>query len=342
MTQRILVTGGGGFLGSGICRALVAQGHDVVSFSRGHYPALQALGVDQVQGDLATGAGLDAAMRGCHGVIHTAAKAGIWGRADAFHRTNVVGTAQVLQAAARTGVTRLVYTSSPSVVFAGQDIAGSDESLPYGRRYLCPYPHTKRQAEAQVLAAHGRGGLATVALRPHLIWGPGDPHFLPRLHAQAMAGRLRRVGNLANQVDVIYVDNAVEAHLMALQTLSLTAPHGGKAYFLGQEEAVNLWRFIDQLLATLDLPPVRRRVPYGVAYGIGALCEAVYRGLRRFGSDPPMTRFLAQQLAKSHYFSHANAVRDFGYHPRVSTAEGLARLQAANALTRRDAASPRS
>ena len=191
--MKALVTGGGGFLGAAIVRGLLARGTAVRSFSRQSYPALDALGVEQVQGDIADTAAVTAAARGCGVVFHVAAKPGIWGDYAGYHRTNVVGTSSVIAACRAAGVQRLIYTSSPSVVFDGRDMEGVDESVPYPAHYEAHYPRTKALAEQAVIAAND-AQLATVSLRPHLIWGPGDNHLLPRMVARARAGQLRRIG----------------------------------------------------------------------------------------------------------------------------------------------------
>ena len=216
--QTVLVTGGGGFLGGAIVRLLVARGDSVRSFSRSRYPRLDTMGVDQVQGDLADTQALQTACQGVDLVFHVAAKAGVWGPYDAFYQTNVVGTENIIRACRDNGVGRLIYTSSPSVVFDGRDMEGGDESLPYPDIYHTHYPRTKAMAERRVRqAADGR--LRTIALRPHLIWGPGDNHLVPRIIQRAR--RLRQVGDGQNKVDTIYVDNAAHAHLLAAEKLAL-------------------------------------------------------------------------------------------------------------------------
>jgi nucleoside-diphosphate-sugar epimerase len=200
-----------------------------------------------------------------------------------------------------------------------------DESAPYPERWLCHYQHTKAISEREVLAAHGRQGLATCALRPHLIWGARDRHLIPRLVARAQQGRLRRVGDGTNLIDTICVENAAEAHIQAADRLTLDSPLGGKAYFLSQGEPVNCWTWIDQILAMIGLPAVKKSIPARVAWCAGATIECVSTALRRT-SEPPMTRFLAAQLARSHYFDISLARRDLGYEPRVSMAEGMRRL----------------
>jgi nucleoside-diphosphate-sugar epimerase len=323
----VLVTGGGGFLGGAIVRLLRERGDTVRSFSRGTYAALDALGVEQVRGDLGDLDAMTAATAGCDVVFHVAAKAGFWGPWAEYYRANVVGTDNVLAACRANRVPRLVFTSSPSVTFTGVDQNGVNESEPYPRRFLAHYPHTKALAEHAVLAENGQK-LATVALRPHLIWGPGDPHLTPRLIERARAGRLRRIGSEPKLVDTTYVDNAAAAHLQAADRLGRGSSVAGRAYFLSQGEPEPLWDFVNRVLGVAGLPSVTGSVPARVAYGAGAVLEMVYRILRLRG-EPPMTRFVARQLSTAHWFDLSAARRDLGYQPAVSTAEGLKRLEAA-------------
>jgi nucleoside-diphosphate-sugar epimerase len=319
-----LVTGGGGFLGGALVRLLLARGDRVRSLARGHYPALEALGVEQQSGDVADAAAVHKAVEGRGVVFHVAAKAGLAGRYADYHRANVVGTQNVIDACRACGVRRLVYTSSPSVIFAGRDLEGVDESLPYPSHYLAPYPATKAEAERRVLSANGPG-LATVALRPHLIWGPGDNHLVPRILARGRAGRLRRIGRENKRIDSVYVDNAAEAHLLAADRLAPGSPVAGKAYFVSNGEPVPLWDLVDRILAAGGLGPVTRRVPFGLAYAAGWALEKAY-ALWWPDAEPPMTRFLARELSTAHWFDLGAAKRDLGYAPRVSLAEGLRRL----------------
>jgi nucleoside-diphosphate-sugar epimerase len=321
--MRALVTGGGGFLGGAIVRRLLARGDQVISLARNRYPALDALGATQVQGDVADPDTVEKAAAGCGVVFHVAAKAGIWGRYADYHRANVEGTANVLAACRRLGIRRLVYTSSPSVVFDGRDMEGVDESVPYPAHYEAHYPRTKAEAERLVLTANGPD-LATVALRPHLIWGPGDNHLVPRILARARAGKLRRLGARNPRIDSIYIDNAADAHLLAADRLSPGSPPAGRAYFLSQGEPVPLWDLVNRILACADLPPVTRSVPVWLAWSMGWLLEMGY-GLFRRESEPPLTRFLASELTTAHWFDIGAARRDLGYEPRVSIAEGLER-----------------
>ncbi len=323
--MRALVTGGGGFLGRYIVEQLIARGDSVRVFTRGDYPALHALGVSLVRGDLRDRAAVIAACAGMDCVFHTAALPGIWGPWRTFHETNTLGTEHVIEGCRTHRVPRLVYTSSPSVTFDGHDHDGGDESLPYAKRWLCHYPHTKALAEQAVLAAN-QPGLRTCALRPHLIWGPRDNHLIPRLLQRARSGRLRRVGRGDNRVSVSYVENAAMAHLQAADALQPDSPVCGRAYFINEPEPVVLWTWIDQLLDRAGLPPVRRSLSAGAAHALGAACEAVWSTLRLSG-EPPMTRFLAAQLAGTHWYRIDNAARDFGYRPLVSMDEGLRRME---------------
>lgn len=330
--MKALVTGGGGFLGRHIIEVLRARGDSVRCLARNDYPELRGLGVETVRGDIRDPIAIANACREVDCVFHAAAKPGISMDRGIFDAINRVGTENVLAACRRNGVPRLVYTSSPSVVFAGHDQAGVDETAPHGTEWLQAnrawYSLSKAQAEQAVLSAN-QGDLRTCALRPHLIWGPGDTHLIPRLIARARAGRLRRVGDGTNLVDTIYVRNAAEAHLLAADALDRNDGAlrvGGKAYFLSQGEPVNCWDWIDEILALAGLPPVRKSISLEAARRIGGAFEGLYRLLRLRG-EPPMTRFLAAQLARSHWFDISAARRDFAYAPRISTAEGMGDLR---------------
>lgn len=324
MTDRIkaLVTGGGGFLGSAVVRLLVDQGAIVRSYSRKSHPALEAMGVEQIQGDLCDLPSVHHACEDMDVVFHTAAKAGTGGTYRSFYETNVQGTRNIIRACNACGVSRMVYTSSPSVIFHRGDLAGVDESVPYPATYLAHYPQTKAMAEKLVVAA-AKQGLPAVVLRPHLIWGPGDNHLLPRLLSKGT--RLRQVGNGKNLVDTIYIDNAASAHILADHALKNDPTLSGNIYFLSQDDPVPAWEMINRLLAAAGKPPVRKKISPALAGRIGWICEGVYRILK-LDSEPPMTRFVAEELATAHWFNISAAKADLGYKPYVSTEEGLARL----------------
>ncbi len=321
--KTVLVTGGGGFLGGAIVRRLVAEGARVRSFSRGRYPFLATLGVEQLQGDLADPVAVQKALHQIEIVFHVAAKPGVWGRYEDFYRPNVVGTANVLQACREQGVAGLVYTSSPSAVFNGRNMAGVDESVPYPDHWETHYPRTKALAEQMVREA-GRHDLPTISLRPHLIWGPRDNHLVPRIIQRAR--RLRRVGPGTNRVDTIYIDNAADAHLLAAAALMRRPELSGRVYFISQDEPIVLWDMVNAILAAADLPPVDRSISVKAARRAGAFLEWLYRTLHLPG-EPPMTRFVAAELATEHWFDIRAAKEDLGYHPRVTTQEGLQRLR---------------
>jgi len=323
--MRILVTGAGGFLGGALAERLASGGEEVRSFSRKRYAKLDTLGVEQFQGDLGDEEAVDAACRGCELVFHVAAKAGIWGPFQDFYRANVTGTENVLAACRRHRITRLVYTSSPSVVFDGTDMEGVDETVPYPGRFHAPYPRTKAQAEREVLASAGPG-FAAVALRPHLIWGPGDTNLVPGILARGRKGAVRRVGTTTKLADFTYIDNVVEAHLRAAEALRPGSPLSGRAYFISQEEPVGIWDFIARVLDCAGLPPIKGTVSPRTAWIAGGICETVYRCLPFLG-EPPLTRFAARELATSHWFDISASRRDFGYQPVISMEEGFRKLR---------------
>ncbi len=321
--MKALVTGGGGFLGKAIVRRLLAEGAIVRSISRGDYPELREMGVETIRADLGDLDALKSACDSCDVVFHTAARAGVWGSYDDYYQANFIGTRNVIEACRAAGVGKLVYTSTPSIVFDGRDMEGADESVPYAKHFETHYPATKALAERLVLESND-ARLATVALRPHLIWGPGDPHLLPRILARAH--RLRIIGDGKNRVDTVYVENAAQAHVLAAHKLSPGSACAGKAYFLTQGEPMPLWDVINRMLAAANRPPITRRISPGLAYAVGGALEKIYRVLR-IKSEPPMTRFVARELATAHWFDITAARRDLGYSPEVSFEEGMKRLE---------------
>lgn len=346
------VTGAGGFLGKAICLRLLAAGIKVTGFARGDYPELTSLGVVMVQGDLVDKERVQQAMQGCDIVFHVASKAGVWGNRDSYFCPNVKGTANVIAACKALKINRLVYTSTPSVTFAGQDESGIDESTPHAAKFLNYYAHSKSIAEKMVLDANQLAemplenadttpiaipastqvstpyALKTVALRPHLIWGPNDPHLVPRVLVRGRLGKLKLVGREDKLVDTIYIDNAAYAHVLAALELCEPQPKcQGKAYFLSNDEPITMAKMLNLILACDGLPPVTKRVSRTVAYIAGAVFEGVYLLLKK-QQEPLMTRFVARQLSCSHYFDISAAKRDLGYLPLISIDEGMKRLKA--------------
>jgi len=322
---KALVTGGGGFLGRAIVDRLVARGGQVRSYARGAYPELADMGVETLRGDLTDADAVRAACGGCDVVFHVAARAGIWGRYQDYYEPNVRGTENVIAGCRAQGVSRLVFTSSPSVVFAGGDMENADESLPYPARPRSHYSATKALAEQRVLAASGEH-LRTLVLRPHLIWGPRDNHIVPRLIARARAGQLRQIGSGQNRVDSTYIDNAADAHLLAADALEADPHAAGRVYFISNGEPRPLWELINRIIGAAGLPPVTRRVSRRTARTLGGVLELLYAVLR-IKAEPRMTRFLADELATSHWFNISAARKDLGYEPRVSIEDGLQRLE---------------
>jgi len=322
--NKVMVTGGGGFIGKALVRELVGRGVETLALGRNPYPDLAAMGVRCLQGDICDPAFLNQALAGCDTVFHVAAKAGIWGPKREYEAINVVGTANVVAACRKNRVARLVHTSTPSVVFAGQSLEGADESASYAPRPLCHYAATKIRAEQAVLRANA-GDLRTAAIRPHLVWGPGDRQLIPRLLERGRAGALKIVGAGANRVDIAYIDNVAHAHILAAENLETSGSAAGQAFFIGQDQPVILWQWINELFARMDIPPVTRAVPFPLAYAVGGAMEAAYAALRK-SEEPRMTRFLAHQLAQSHWFSHNKAKNLLGYRQLVDTETGLNRL----------------
>lgn len=323
--MKALVTGGGGFLGKAIVKRLRERGDEVCSFSRNPHPELTEMGVEHCRGELADAGAVKRAAEGCDIIFHVAAKAGVWGPYEEFYRANVLGTKHVIDACRLHGIKRLVYTSSPSVVFDGSDMEGVDESVPYPEHFEAFYPQTKAEAEQLVLQANDQT-LATVALRPHLIWGPEDNHLVPRILARGAKGALLKLGSRECLVDTVYIDNAALAHLQAADHLAVGSVVAGKAYFLSQGEPLPIWDVVNRILDAGGLPPVTRTISPSLAYTIGAILEKVY-GLLNLKGEPRMTRFVAKELSTSHWFDLSAARNDFGYQPEVTFDEGIERLR---------------
>jgi nucleoside-diphosphate-sugar epimerase len=320
---KTLVTGGGGFLGSSICRQLISQDYEVIAFQRGAASHLESLDIQIVRGDITDISALLKASKNCDAIIHTAGMAGVWGSAADYQKINVEGTANVIRACRELSIPNLVHTSSPSIVHCGGDIENGNETLPIAEQFSSPYPATKALAEKIVLVSN-REGLQTVALRPHLIWGPGDPHILPRLIKKARGGKLALPGP-EKVIDTIFVENAAQAHVLALRELQGQASCAGKPYFITNNEPLPQGEIIKKLLAAVGVDVQIRSIPTGLARVVGGLCEFSWR-LLPLGGEPPITRFAVDQLGTAHWFDTSAAERDFGYRPKISIAEGLEAL----------------
>jgi len=322
-----LVTGGSGFLGGAIVRMLLERQVKVRVLCRGNYPELTKAGCTVFQGEISDAELVSKAVAGCDLVFHTAAKAGIAEPYSEYERINYHGTLNVIRACQQHKVGRLIYTSSPSVVFSHGDVSGADESLPYPDHYDAYYPKTKSMAEQAALKANSPE-LAVVALRPHLIWGPGDNHLGPRLVSRARAGRLKFVGDGKNLVDTVYIDNAAEAHILAAEKLAPGSAPAGKAYFITNGEPMPISQITNLIIGAAGLAPVTATISPKIAWFIGLICEKVFKWFKLEG-EPPITRWVAGELSTAHWFNIDAARRDFGYQPRVSIEEGIRRLHAA-------------
>jgi nucleoside-diphosphate-sugar epimerase len=322
---KALVTGGGGFLGGAIVKALLERGDKVKTIQRGDYPFLQELGVEVYKGDLTRFEDINEAVKNCDVVFHVAAKAGVWGDYDDYYQANVVATKNVIEACRNNNVANLVYTSTPSVVFDGSNEEGINETTPYSKKFFNAYQKTKAEAEQQVISANS-ASLKTVSLRPHLIWGPGDNHLAPRVISRAKAQRLKLVGNKDYKVDSCYIDNAANAHILAADELMSDGKCAGKSYFISNDEAISMKALLNKILSAADLPEVNKSVPESVAYCVGALLEIVYKGFN-IKAEPIMTRFVAKQLATAHWFDLTAAKQDFDYKVLVSIDEGMEYLK---------------
>ncbi|MEZ5990725.1 MAG: NAD-dependent epimerase/dehydratase family protein [Planctomycetota bacterium] len=306
--MKAVVTGGAGFLGAKIVDRLLERGDEVVVFSR--KPNNLPAGASAHVGDLRNQDEVSNAINGADAVFHVAAKAGVWGPRDEYFGINLTGTRNVVAACHQHGVRDLIYTSTPSVVFDRGGIDGGDGSLPYPKKFLTHYAESKALAEKEVLAADGVSGLRAVSLRPHLIWGHGDPHLLPRVLERARKGKLKQVGDGCNRVDITHVNDAADAHLLALEYIDRAA---GNAYFISSE-TVELWPWVNKVLTRAGIPTLTAKVSAATAYKAGAVMEFIWR-LFGIKSEPPMTRFVAENLATSHWFKLDAAKRDLAYEP---------------------------
>lgn len=323
--MKLMVTGGNGFLGSHIAKELLKLGHNVLSFSRKFSLELEKCGVEVLTGDIADEMTFVPSTEGCDAIFHVAAKPGVWGPYEEYYRTNFIGTKNVITACRKNGIKKLIYTSSPSVIFDDGNQEGIDESTSYPEKYLAHYPKTKAMAEKLVLDSNS-DKLATVSLRPHIIWGPGDNHLIPRLIDRAKSGKLRLVGNGKNLIDSVYIDNAVSAHILAYERLSPGSPISGRVYFISNGEPIPISQLMNRILDAAALPPVTKKIPANMAFMAGAFMELIYWLLHK-KEEPLMTRFLAKELSGSHWYNIDAARKDLGYIPSVSIEDGIKKLR---------------
>ncbi len=319
-----VVTGGSGFVGRHLVSALAARGDRVINVD---LRAPEDLPGELARADITDPAAIREVIAGADVVFHNASAVHTkQSHVDLVRRVNVDGTRNVIDACRDAGVRRLVYVSSGSVVYQGEDIENGDESLPYPTRSQAPYADTKIAAEKLVLEAND-ASLATVALRPHVVFGAHDARFLPAVLAHAKSGRLRvQVGRGTWLSDYTYVENLIDALLLAGDALEPGAPIAGQPYFITNGEPMPFWEFVRRVLARLDLPPIRARVPHQLVYAIAAIKESL-EALRGGEVSPEdgLTRFAIRYMCTHHYFSIERARRELGYEPRVSVVDGIER-----------------
>jgi nucleoside-diphosphate-sugar epimerase len=320
----VLVTGGGGFVGFALISRLIEHGYSVSSFSRQHYTSLSDLGINQIIGDLQDYDSVRAALKNQKTVFHVAAKAGYWGPYRDYHNCNVLGTQNIIRSCKENKVENLIFTSSASVVFAGRSIENGKTTLPYPRKPLNAYTATKALAEEAVLLA-ASDLLKTISLRPHIIWGPGDRHLFPRILARAKSGKLKIIGNRKNIVDTVFIDNLIDAHILAMDALNSNHGCSGKAYFITNNEPVNLWNFINKLLVKSGHPIAKKSIPTWLAMGLSHLIGILHL-LKRPNREPKLTPFIVKELSQSHWFDISESIRDLNYTPKISLDDGLLKL----------------
>ena len=318
--MQILVTGGTGFLGQHLARALLARGHGVCIAGRDFGTAQEVItaGAQSVIADLRDRAAITAACAGVDAVFHVGALSAPWGNRRDFFAINVDGTAHVIDGCRIHNVSRLIYVSSPSVLFDGKDQRDLTDAAPYPHRFASVYSLTKKLGEDLV----NKSGLAAVTLRPKAIFGPGDRALLPRLIDAARRGRLPQIGNGRNLVDLTYVDNVVHALVLALDAPAAV----GNTYTITNNEHTSLWDVIKSVLRRLGINDQLRRVPLPVALAAATLMEARAAMTKQ---EPTLTRYTAAILGRTQTYNISAAKRDLGYTPLVSVAEGVERTLAA-------------
>ena len=320
--MKVLVTGGRGLLGSAVVRELVTRGHEVTAFQR---TPITIDGAHTVAGDISDPSAVARVMAGHDAVVHLAAKVSLVGPWEDFARTNIEGTRTVLTQARAAGVTRFVQVSSPSVAHAGEPLIGASATPadPEGARGN--YARSKAAAELLALAADSEQ-MHVVALRPHLVWGPGDTQLIGPIVERARAGRLVLIDDGAALIDTTYIDNAATAIAQALERCDQPEVHG-RAFVVTNGEPRTVAELVSRIAIAAGSPPPRRHVPFGLARLAGSVIERIWERTGRAG-EPPLTAFMAEQLATAHWFDQQETRRALAWEPAVSIDEGLERLAA--------------
>jgi nucleoside-diphosphate-sugar epimerase len=332
--MKVLVTGGGGFIGIALIKRLIAEGHKVTSYSRREYPLHWALGIISIQADIKDLETLEKACKGKDVVFHLAAKIGIWGDYDDYHSTNVTGTFNVIKACRKQGVGRLIFTSSSGVVFDGSDLEGIDESHPYPENHGSHLAATKAMAERLIVEANSEE-LKTIALRPHLVWGPYDAHLIPGILKRVGSGKMRRIGDQEHFIDTTYIDNMIDALILACEALDSNPKAAGKALFITNGEPARVWDFINSIIQIAGYPPIQKKIPERLALIAAGISEKAHK-IFRIKSEPFMTRYAIKEMITNHWFDISAAREILGYEPGVSYAEGFKHLKDYLKIGKRD------
>ncbi|MCP4310464.1 MAG: NAD-dependent epimerase/dehydratase family protein, partial [Bacteroidetes bacterium] len=311
--MKVLVTGGGGFIGMALIKRLIKEGHKVTSFSRREYPLHWALGISSIQADVRDLDALEKACKGKDMVFHLAAKVGIWGDYKEYQTINEIGTFNVIKACRKEGVGRIVSTSASCVVFDGSDLEGIDESYPYPETHGSHYASTKAMAERLILEANSEE-LKTISLRPHLVWGPYDTHLIPGILNRVGSGKMRRIGDKEHFIDTTYIDNMVDALVLAAEALKSNPKAAGKALFITNGEPARVWDFINSIIQIAGHPPIRRKIPDRLALFAAGISEWIHR-LLKIKSEPFMTRYAIREMITNHWYDISAAREILGYEP---------------------------
>jgi 2-alkyl-3-oxoalkanoate reductase len=319
---KVLVTGATSLLARTTAEILLARGDHVVCLQRGQ----STLAAERVTADIRDATAVLRAANGCDAIIHAAAKVGVVGSWDDYRAINVDGTNNVLDAARAAGIERMVYVSSPSVAHEGNAIAGLGAEPPVFGRMNAFYAESKAMAEQAALAANA-SELAVVAIRPHLVWGPGDTQLVGRIVDRAKSGRLALVGGGAALIDTTYITNAAESLVAALDRVRPGAACAGRAYVIANGEPRPIRDLVAGICAAANVPFAPREVPLAIAKVAGSVVERAWKITRRT-TEPPLTRFLAEQLGTAHWFDPRPARDDLGWTPRITIDEGLEALAA--------------
>ena len=318
--MKVAVTGAGSLLMSTIAHRLIQRGDDVVCIQRRR---VDILNCQQEMADVRDADGLRRATVGCDAIIHGAARVGIMGSSEDFRSVNVDGTNNVLEAALQNNISRMVFVSTPSVTHTGTSLIGALADRAVTGRSHSHYAETKAQAEQLVLSANCNS-LSTVALRPHLVWGPGDTQLVGRIIERASQGRLVMVGSGNALVDSTYIDNAADAHIAALDALHTGASCAGNAYVIANGEPRTVNELMRGMCDAAGISFAPKNIQLAIATRMGTAIERVWPLIRK--SEPPLTRFVAEQLGTAHWFDPRPAQVDLAWSPSVTIDEGFQRL----------------